>query len=75
MPERNVGQGTYPSRSANRKNGTDGVCSVRALVKYASRKAARKALKSILASGRKSYQTGTFHEFQCPTCGGWHLSH
>jgi hypothetical protein len=80
MPEHHVGQGVKATRKSLNKRKTIGVCPKRGLACYASRQAARKAVKSILAQGRGNtiealYPGRGLHEYQCQTCNHWHIGH
>jgi hypothetical protein len=76
MPERYPGLGTRPDRKKASDSRTFGVCPIRGRVCYASRKAAKKDVKRIVASGIERRHVGReLHEFFCDTCNGWHIGH
>ncbi len=78
MPEQHVCRGKKSTRKALAARQSVGICPFRGLVSYATRTAARKAVKSILSKGKGNTMGANshgrdLHEYQCGHCDHWHL--
>jgi lipopolysaccharide biosynthesis regulator YciM len=78
MPERHVCLGEKATRKKLAAQKSIGICPVRGLVRYASRSAAKQAVKSIISKGKGNIiqsQGRELHEYRCQKCGNWHVGH
>ena len=78
MPEQHVGFGKRGTRKELAAKQSVGVCPIRGLVCYATRSAAKKAVKSIVSKGKGNTERWDspgrdLHEYQCGHCDFWHL--